>query len=298
MRLYLAYYEAIIILLHMPALSLKKIQTYRHKTFRSGKLKTKEQAIEFVNERGFVYFWPIKDITMPSLWVGVAGNRPVADAHDDPGHVTWGWKDSLLGKRQWYYAKILRKKATMISLEVSKYFYALSENYGDPEHDYLLQHEQGVLTQEAKQVYEALLKEGALDSVALRKAARLSSRESDTRFNKALEDLQADFKILPVGVAQAGAWKYAFIYDIVTNHYPKLPDQARKIGRREAQRHLTELYFMSVGAAQAKDISKLFGWKTVEVEKLLDDLVQKKLIKRDLTITGLPGQWMALSELA
>src|SRR6185436_16503162 len=102
--------------------------------------------------------------------------------------------------------------------------------------DYLLLHEQGLLSQEAKQVYETLLKEGALDSVALRKAARLSSQGSDSRFNRALEDLQSDFKILPVGVAPAGAWKYAFIYDLVTRHYPGLPEQARPITHREARR--------------------------------------------------------------
>jgi len=101
-------------------------------------------------------------IDLPSLWVAVAGNRVVADKHDDPGHITWGWKDNALGKQIWYYAKILRGKATMVSLEVAPYFYALSENYGSPEEDYLLAYEEGRLTQAARQVYEALLKEGAL----------------------------------------------------------------------------------------------------------------------------------------
>lgn len=282
----------------MSALTLKDIQAYRNRTYHISKpIKTKEQAIEFVDERGFIYFWPIKDITMPSLWMAVAGNRPVADAHDDPGHVTWGWKDSLLGQRKWYYAKLLRRKATMISLKVAPYFYALSENYGDPSQDYLLLHEQGLLSQEAKQVYESLLKEGALDSVALRKAARLTSRESDTRFNRALEDLQADFKILPIGVAPAGAWKYAFIYDLVTNHFPKLPEQARPIGRRDAQRKLAELYFASVGAAQLKDLTKLFGWKSAEAEKVIDDLVQSKKLIRGLTLPKQSGEWIALTKL-
>ncbi len=88
--------------------------------------QTKEQAVEFVNERGFICFWPVSGITLPSLWAAVAGDRPVADAHDDPGHVTWGWKDSLLGARKWYYAKVLRKKATMIALDVAPYFYVVA----------------------------------------------------------------------------------------------------------------------------------------------------------------------------
>ena len=37
----------------------QKIQAYRHWTYRIGRpIKTKEQAVDFVNERGFIYFWP------------------------------------------------------------------------------------------------------------------------------------------------------------------------------------------------------------------------------------------------
>ena len=95
-----------------------RLQEYQQSTFRLGgepPLRDKEEALSFVDERGFVYFWPIKGIRLPSLWAAVAGDRPVADAHDDPGHATWGWKDAMLDKRRWYYAKVLRGRATMIS---------------------------------------------------------------------------------------------------------------------------------------------------------------------------------------
>ena len=166
----------------MPALHFEHLQTYRAMTYYLRpdlRVTTKDQAVDFVNERGFVYFWPIKDVTMPSLWAAVAGDRPVPDEHDDPGHVTWRWKDEMLGARRWYYAKVLRKKATFIALGVVPFFYALSENYGEPEEDYLLQYQEGRMTFEAKTVYETLLKEGPLDSISLRKAARLTSRESE-----------------------------------------------------------------------------------------------------------------------
>jgi len=54
-----------------------------------------------------------------------------------------------------------------------------------------------------------------MDTVALRRKVGLSSKESKYRFERALLELQADMKILPTGVAEAGAWNYAFIYDIV-----------------------------------------------------------------------------------
>lgn len=279
----------------MPILDLKKLNEHRARTYRLSpysRVQTQKGARDFVNARGFVYFWPIKGIEFPSLWTAVAGNRVVADKHDDPGHITWGWKDNALGKKVWYYAKVLRKKATMISLDIVPYFYALSENYGSPEEDYLLAYEAGRLTQAAKQVYEALLNEGPLHTIDLRSAAKLTNaRESE--FNKALEVLQADFKILPVGVAKAGAWKYAFIYEIVSRHYPELPEKARFIGEAEARRKLLELYFDSVGAAQERDVNKLFGWPKDLTARTLAGLVEK----RSLVETEHPnekGEWLAL----
>jgi len=284
----------------MSSISAEIIQSYRAKTYRllpGERLRTREQAVEFVNQRGFVYFWPITGITMPSLWMAVAGDRPVADAHDDPGHVTWGWKDALLGGLEWYYAKVLRKKATMISFEAAPYFYALSENYGSLEEDYLTLYEQGRLTQEAKLVYEVLLDQGPMDTVALRQAAHLSSRNSESRFNRALADLQSDFKILPVAVTQAGAWHYAFAYDIVARHYPELEDQAHSISQKEARRRLAVLYLYSVGAAQLRDLTRLFGWSAKLANEVVNSLVQEGILCRGLELHERQGEWMALEQL-
>jgi hypothetical protein len=283
----------------MPKLSIERVKAYRTQTFilTSGKrIRTVKEAVDFVVERGFVYFWPIKDIILPSLWVAVAGDRPVADAHDDPGHVTWGWKDSLLGSQKWYYAKVLRKKATMISMEVVPNFYALSENYGSLDEDYLTIYEQGRMTQEAKAVYEAILDHGPLDTPALRRVARLSSRENDSRFDRALATLQADFKILPIGVARTGGWRYAFIYDIVARHYPDIPEQARFIGERQARVTLLKHYILSLGAAQVRDVKLLFRWAAQDTEQAINDLVASQLIQRKLLMKDQNAEWIALSE--
>ena len=284
----------------MSTLPFEHIRSYRARTFGllpGRRLTSQEEAITYVNERGFIFFWPITGVTLPNLWTATSGNRPVADAHDDPGHVTWGWKDGLLGQRRWYYAKILRKKATIIALEVAPYFYALSENYGSPEDDYLTLYEQGRLTLEAKLMYEALIEKGPLDTVALRRAIRMTSHESDSRFNRALTDLQADFKILPVGVADAGAWHYAFIYDIVARHYPELPDQAHPIRENEARLKLAELYFRSLGAAQISELARLFGWPPADVNRAVQALEEAGIVIRGLEVENWLGEWVGLSEL-
>ena len=278
----------------------KRLRAYRAETYHTApgrRIASVDQAVRFVDERGFAFFWPIKDVQLPSLWAAVAGDRPVADAHDDPGHVTWGWKDSLLGKKRWYYAKVLRKKSTLISLAAAPYFYALSENFGSPEEDYLLQYEQGLLSLDAKAIYEALLRDGPTHTVQLRRAAGMAGCNSDYRFNRALLELECDFKVLPVGVAQAGAWRYSFIEEIVARHYPQLPEQARGIGQGEARRKLVELFLRSVGAARAQELVKLFGWKTAAAERALDLLAEQGIVRRGIAIPDQPGEWTVIAEV-
>jgi hypothetical protein len=260
----------------MKLLSLSQINQYRKNTFHTtpgSRIAERSQAVDFVNERGFIFFWPITGITYPSLWAAVAGDRPVADEHDDPGHITWGWKDELLGKHAWYYGRVLRRRNTIISLQMLPNFYALSPNYGDPEQDYLIEYEQGLLTQEAKSVYEALLREGPLDTISLRKAARLRSSSNEGRFAKALDDLQVDFRVLPVGTAEAGAWHYAFVYDLVHRHYPQLVEDAGNISEVQARQHLLRQFFVALGASAQSDAAKMFRWTPAALQRTIHGLV-------------------------
>jgi len=284
----------------MPVLSKNTLQDYQRSTFRIDsrtRLRNPEQAVDFVNQRGFVFFWPLKSIRFPSLWMAAAGDRPVADAHDDPGHVTWGWKDSLLGQKRWYYAKILRRRGTFLSNHLLPYFFALSENYGSPEEDYLIQYQEGHLTQEARQVYEVLLDQGPLDTIALRKAAHLSSPESETRFNKALDQLMGNFNILPVGTCEAGGWHYSYLYDTVAHLYPALSEQARLIEQPAARVEILSWYMISLGAATGQEMQRLLQWKTDLVQKALGSLLTTGLICENVTLEGHQEKYYTLEQL-
>jgi hypothetical protein len=277
-----------------------RLQKYREKTFcflPRTHLKSKQDAINFVNERGTVFFWPIKGIDFPSLWGGVAGNRNVPNNHDDPAHVTWGWKDELLDKKVWFYAKVLRQKSTIISLSLLPNFYALSPNYGNPEEDYMISYDEGVLSSEEKLVYEALLNNGVMDTLSLRKAAKLSSIENTSRFNRALLLLQRDFRILPVGIAEAGAWHYAFIFDAVHRHFPYLVDKAHDISEAKARQEILKSYFLSVAAGRAHDIKKLFQWSDISIERTLKALIDIDFILAGFKLADIPGDWFTIKEL-
>ena len=182
-------------------------------------------------------------------------------------------------------------------MQLAPYFYALSENYGSPEEDYLTLYERGRMTQEAKTVYQVLLNQGSMDTIALRRASHMMSRESDSRFNRALVYLQSDFKIVPIGVTKSGGWRYAFAYDLVSRHYPDLLEQARHIQERPAREKLIEVYFRSVGAVKFDDIIKIFRWTVADTKRALTNLEKQGVIQQGQQHEDLPGEWIALKEL-
>ena len=251
-----------------------ELQSYRRRTYRINpelRLKNVTDALTHVDRRGFVMFWPIKGIEMPSLWTAVAGDKPVANEHDDPGHITWSWKDQMLDQRRWYYGKLLRGKATFVSLEILPNFYALSPRLADLD-DYREAYLAGHLTHEAKAIADVLLKRGPQNSVGLRQITRMTAQNSKSRFNRALTDLQRGLWILPIGIAEAGSWRYAFIYELFDRWFPDVPRQAPGISLRQARKELAKCYLQSVGISKSNEIAKLFRWDQEKTRQALDEL--------------------------
>jgi hypothetical protein len=276
----------------MPTLTKHDVIDRREVRYRRRmnlRVTTQEQAVEFVNDVGFAFLFPIQGVEMPSLWDAIAGRKmPTTNKHS--GYEierTWGWKDESLDKKWWYYGKLLRRKATLVSLDFLPNFYALSENFGDYEHDYLEEYRIGAMSSEAKQVYEALLKNGALDTVRLRREARLSSEANKPRFEKALTELQTGLKVLPVGIAPAGAWRYAFIYEILPRWYADVPDRARKIDRAEARAAILDQYLRNVIASPLSNAGRLFGWKSIETQQAAERLTAEGRAELDAKVIGI-----------
>ncbi len=282
----------------MTPLTAKQIETFRAQVARRTprlRVQTRAAAEKFVRETGFCFFWPIKGIDMPNLFHAIAGRvRDVPNEHDDPDiGKCWNWKDEALGQRKWYYGKLLAKRATLVSLEFLPYFYALSPNYGD-EADYLQEYKDGLLTREARDVYEALYEKGALDTVRLRREARMSANNAKARFERALVELQVAMKVLPVGVAEAGAWHYAFVYELVTRHFPQVAANARAIGRADARARLVAQFVDNVVAATPADIARAFGvlkWTPRELERTAETLVESGRAER-CAVKGWQGEYL------
>jgi len=266
---------------------------YNYRRTPDRRIQTLDEARAFIEEVGFCHFWPVKGAELPNLFHAIAGRvRAVPMAHDDPDlSKCWSWKDGALDKGWWYYGKLLKRRATLVSLAELPFFYALSDNYGDLD-DYLQEYEEGRLTAEAKAVYEALLKHGPLDTVRLRRESRLSAKSAKSRFERALVELQMGLKVLPVGIADAGAWHYAFVYELLPRWFSEVPEQARAIGREEARQRLLLRYLEAVVAATPAQVARLFGWSAAEVERAAAKLEEAGEVRRGVRIEGLRGRHM------
>ncbi len=284
----------------MQTLSLEQVNAYRSKTFHldeKARLKTPKDAVQFVNERGFIFFWPVKGVVLPSLWAGVAGDRPVPDDNDDPGHIAWGWKDSLLDQHVWYYGRILKHKNAFISHSLLPYFYALSPNYGSPEDDFADDYRTGHLSLETKLIFETLVDKGRLDTINLRKEAHLSGQNSSGPFNRALDQLQMDFRVLPVAIADIGAWHYAFIYDLTHLQYPDLIEESRGIAEAQARSTIVLTYLRSVGVAREKDVVSLFHWDAAVTHRVIESLKKHDGVAGELTLENSNESWVGTLEI-
>jgi hypothetical protein len=113
------------------ACTAERVQAWRARRYRRRpdlRLRTPQQAVEFVDDVGFCFLFPAKGIEMPSLWEAICGeSRPLPRHHDDRElGCAWRWKDDLPSRGLVYYGKLLRKKPMLISLELLPHFSALS----------------------------------------------------------------------------------------------------------------------------------------------------------------------------
>jgi hypothetical protein len=260
-----------------------RIREYNYHRTPERRLQTVEDARVFVDEVGFCHFWPIKGVETPSLFHAIAGRvREVPNEHGDPDlSKCWGWKDDSLDKRWWYYGKLLRRRATLVSLDLLPAFYACSDNFGDLT-DYLEEYRAGTMTAEAKSIYEALLEHGPLDTVRLRREARMSAESAKSLFDRALVELQVGLKVIPIGVAHTGAWNYAFTYELFQRWFPEIPERAHRIQRSEARHMLLLKYLDNVVAADQRMMTKVFHilrWTPTELRRTITTLVEEGAIQ-------------------
>jgi hypothetical protein len=281
----------------LSALSAAELQAARTERYRRRpdlQVQTEIQALEFLNDVGLCLLFSAKDIELPTLWGAICGqDLPVPSHHDSRElGLAWRWKDTLPVQGQVLYGKFLRKRPLFISLDLAPFFYALSPNYGDPAEDYLRDYVDGRLSVEAKQVYEALLEQGAMPTSRLRREAGLSGKSNAGRFDRALAELQMAFRIAKVAISDANRWGYCYVYDLLPRHLAEVVGAAREISGRQARETILLRYLRTVVAATPRQVTRLLGWDVGEVDRLTHRLAGEGRLHKGIRIEGLEGEYL------
>jgi hypothetical protein len=272
--------------------SLREARTERYRQRPDLRVRTEDEAAQFLSDVGLCLLFSAKDIELPSLWGALCGeDRPVPSHHDNHElGLAWHWKDQLPIDGKVLYGKFLRKRPVFVSLELAPYFYALSPNYGNPTEDYLQDYADGRLSVEAKQVYEALLQQGALPTSRLRLEAGLGGKTNASRFDRALAELQMDFRIAKVAISDANRWGYCYVYDLLPRHFPQVVEAATAIGGRQARETILLHYLQTAIAATPQDLRNLFGWQPGDIDRLAGRLASEGRLHQGVRIEGLDGE--------
>lgn len=235
----------------MAALTWPTVARYRSRLLRRHRIRTKGQALRFIEAVGFCYAFTPGPGNLPGLF-DVLATRSV----DRMWSWSWQWKDELATGKRVFYGKVLRRKPTYISLSYLPYFYALSGNVGDAD-DHLQAYREGRLSLLAKDVFEYVRAHGPCSTWVLRRQF-VPRGNRGAPLQRALGDLQSRFLLARVGELEAGS--FSFIWDTFGRWLPQAVRAAARTPAARAAAAVFERYLRTVGAISPRVATDLLAW--------------------------------------
>ncbi len=189
----------------------------------------------------------------PSLYIAVCGRRdaymPRNVQKDPESRLAWSIKDDLMRRGRVYYAKLKRGRLTFIARRMLPYFHAI---WGVP-----LRQEAVVLSDDARSVLRVLRREWEMGTRDLRLASRIEER---SRFNKAIDDLQKTFKVIPSDVINKPTFSY--IWSIPESRFHD--ELELTVSREEALKEIARAYLSGAGMTLRGELARVTGLSRTE----------------------------------
>jgi hypothetical protein len=205
----------------------------------------------------------------PSLYIAVCGRRdaymPRNVQKDPESRLAWSIKDDAMRRGRVFYAKLKRGRLTFIARRMLPYFHALWGVSPAQEAD--------VLSDDAKSVLRVLRREWEMGTRDLRLSTRIADR---ARFNRAIDDLQKTFKLIPGDVIYKPTFSY--IWSLAESRFQDELD--RKVSREEALKEIARAYLSGAGTLRG-ELARVTGLSRLEAGlgswSLVDDGVALRI---------------------
>jgi hypothetical protein len=280
---------------HLPHEVLEALERYRDHHFRrvpARRIGSAKSALKFIEETGFCSAF-VAGLGVPCLREAIVGERePVASEHiqHDYGIVmTWRIKDELPKKRQVYYGKVIAGRPGFIARDMLSAFLRLRAAPGG----HLKLYRNGMLSQCAKLVMDALAKRGAAETRALKLASGYAQARSRAAFDRAMKELQEKFLALKVDEL---ADPFTYVWDSMEHRWPDALAEARALGAREAAYRIVRRYFEVAAFASERSIARVLGVAPGLVEYAARRLERDGIITRGVRIEDYAGELAMLRE--
>ena len=226
------------------------IESYRDRAWcREPELRIEDAlaAERFIDRVGFCAALTDSRRPGPSLYIAVCGRR---DAHmprnvqkDPESRLAWTIKDEVVRRGRVYYGKLRGNRAIFIARRMVPYFRALTDAH---------RRSQPSLSKEATKILKVLRKEWEMASRDLRQASEISDRAC---FNKALDELQKAFKVIPSEIVYDPVFTY--IWSLAEARFQDELEET--IGREEALIEVARTYLTSAGMALRGELARVTG---------------------------------------
>ncbi|CAN5780405.1 hypothetical protein BH18ACI4_BH18ACI4_18270 [soil metagenome] len=206
----------------------------------------------------------------PSLYIAVCGRRdafmPRNVQKDPESRLAWSIKDDIMRRGRVFYAKLKRGRLTFVARRLLPYFYA---RWGVP-----VEKEAEFLSDDARSVLRVLRREWEMGTRDLRLASRIDER---SRFNRAIDDLQKTFKVIPSDVIYKPTFSY--IWSLAETRFHD--ELELRVSREEALKEIARAYLSSAGITLRGELASVTGLSRPEAGcgswSLVDDGVAMRL---------------------
>lgn len=228
-----------------------EIEIHRDKYWcREPELRIEEPlaAERFIERVGFCAALTDSRRPGPSLYIAVCGRR---DAHtprnvqkDPESSLAWTIKDEVARRGRVYYGKLRGTRAVFITPRLLPYFNAL---FG-----LARKQERAVLSPNAQDILKVLRKEWEMATGDLRAASGIGDRAA---FNRALDELQKLFKVIPGEIVYVP--KFTYIWTLAEARFPD--ELATAVSREVALREIARAYLRGAGMSWRGELARVTG---------------------------------------
>ncbi len=257
-------------------------------------VRTKDQALDFINDIGYCFAFKSENSELPCLWHAACGTRdpvmPQHSHHDPYLSFVWEMKDILPSEKKIYYGKLLKRRPTMISLEYLPFFYVLSDRLGTND-EYQRSFLRGALTSTARDIMEALSDSSPQVTKGLKLATGNLTRGQRAAFDKAIAELQTKMFIVKVGEQHD---PFTFVWAPLHDWFPRQLKKAHTISVESARLNILDRYFRNQLVGSVDSIYRLFRWSKQSIYQALGQLVQRGTIRSDVHIEGRDHRYYCL----